>query len=109
MIYLASPYSHRNPSIQDARFRQVRIYTAELLRNKIPVFSPIVYGYQFEKDFGFAGDAKTWEHINHKMIEACDAVHVLMLSGWRESLGVAREVQFALNLPRPVHYVSMPE
>lgn len=106
MIYLASPYSHANPSVQDARFRAVRQHTANLLRHKIPVFSPIAYGYQFQRDFNFAGDAATWEQLNHAMIAVCTEVHVLTLLGWQQSTGVAAEIALATSLGKPVVYVS---
>lgn len=105
MIYLASPYSDPDPTVKLARFQMAQLYTAQQLRLKIPIFSPIVYGYQFEKDFNFAGDAETWKHLNNAMLHACSEVHVLMLPGWRKSIGVAAETRLANIYNKPISYM----
>jgi hypothetical protein len=45
MIYLASPYSHPDPAVREARFREACRAAAKLMRLGQPAFSPIVHGH----------------------------------------------------------------
>ncbi len=106
MIYLASPYSHNNPAIEEARFRMTRVYVAGKVKQGLALFSPIVYCHQFAREFGYPGDAKFWLDFNTRMMKAASMVEVLQLDGWRNSRGVAFEIDFAKELNIPVTFVE---
>ena len=105
MIYLASPYTHPDPSVREMRFRAVCRQAAEMLRCGIPVFSPIAYTHSIA-----AHDLPVewffWERYDRVFLEICSEVWVLMLDGWRESKGVAAEIDIASELGMPVVYVE---
>lgn len=106
MIYLASPYSHPNRSVMESRFRQARLYVGVRLAGGEPVFSPIVYGHQFAEEFAFPTDANSWAKVNDDFIRSSSAVEVLMLDGWKQSIGVNYEISLAQQLGKPVRYVE---
>lgn len=107
MIYIASPYSHPDPTIQEHRFLEVRDFTARLLSAGFVVFSPIVYGHEMAKDHHMKGDALTWKRFNFDMIRRCEAIYLLQLPGWKESKGVDMELRLASILDMPVVRYNM--
>ena len=107
LIYLASPYSHRNPAVRELRYELARLTTAKMLKEGQAAFSPIVYGKSMENMIGT--DYVSWKQFNDAMLHAADEVHVLMLDGWRESKGVKYEVELANMLELPVLFIQPPE
>ena len=105
MIYLASPYTHQDPSIREMRFRAVCRQAAEMLRCGIPVFSPIAYTHAFAA-LDLPVEWSFWDQYDRVFLEICSEVWVLMLDGWRESKGVAAEIGIASELGMPVVYVE---
>jgi nucleoside 2-deoxyribosyltransferase len=105
MIYLASPYSHPDATVCEARFRAACRATAALLRAGCAVYSPVVHGHPLV-EHGLPTDWTFWEQFDRDYLERCDEVIVLMLDGWRESAGVQAEVQIARDLGKPVRYTA---
>jgi len=103
VIYLASPYSHPDPAIREARFDAACRATAEHLRAGRVVFSPIAYGHPLTAH-GLRGDWSFWERFDRNVISRCDSVLVLMLDGWQESVGVRAEIDIAIDLGKPVAF-----
>lgn len=107
LIYLASPYSHPNPAVRELRYEVARLATANLLREGLAVFSPIVYGKSMEKMLGT--DYLSWKRINDAMLEASTGMIVLKLDGWEESKGIAYEIDKAKMLGVSISYLPCPE
>jgi hypothetical protein len=70
MIYLASPYWHPEPVIRNQRFRAACRATAQMIRQGITVFSPVVYGHALVGE-GLPGDWSFWE--GHDAEYSCSA------------------------------------
>ncbi|GIX04608.1 MAG: hypothetical protein KatS3mg114_0477 [Planctomycetaceae bacterium] len=105
MIYLASPYSHTEAVVREERFRAACLATAHLIAAGHVVFSPIVHGHPLV-DHGLPTDWPFWERFDRDHLQRCDEVVVLMLDGWRESVGVAAEIRIAEELGKPVRYLA---
>lgn len=106
MIYLASPYSHPEVAVREQRFRDACRAFATLLASGLTVFSPIVHGHPLV-DLGLPTDWPFWERFDREHLARCDEVVVLMLDGWRESVGVAAEIRIARELGKPVRYLAL--
>lgn len=106
MRYLASPYSHPSFAVREQRFRDACRATARLLASGITVFSPIVHGHPLV-DHGLPTDWPFWEPYDREHLVRCDGVLVLMLDGWRDSVGVAAEIRIAGELGKPVRYLTL--
>lgn len=102
MIYVASPYSHKDPRIEDHRFLMAETYVAAALKQGYAVFSPIYYCHELARKYKLPGDAAFWKKFNNQMMRKADAVHVLQLMGWRESKGVQYELMMADELAIPI-------
>ena len=108
MIYLASPYSHPDPQVRQARFDAVRQAAAGLTTAGHAVIAPIVQGHPLVR-FGLPGDWSFWAPLARQYIARCDEVVVLQLDGWRESEGVRAELALARELGRRVDYLEPAE
>ena len=104
LVYLASPYSHPNPSVRAARHHAACRCTAAMMRDGLHVFSPIVHGYALETH-GLPGNWEYWEIYDRLMLSRCDELAVLCLPGWRESVGVRAEIDIAGRLGLPARYI----
>jgi hypothetical protein len=105
MIYLASPYSHPDPAVREQRFRAACRAAAKLMRCGQPVFSPIAHSHCI-CTYGLPTDWRFWEPLDRHLLARCDEVVVLMLDGWRESVGVQAEIRIAAECGKPVRYVG---
>ena len=100
MIYLASAYSDPNPSVRQWRFEAACKATAKMLRAGLIVFSPVVHSHPLTR-YGLPSDWKFWHRYDRVYLEACSAMAVLTLDGWRESEGVNNEIKIAKDLGMP--------
>ena len=104
MIYLATPYSHKDPGVVWERYREAAKYTVKCLREGEIIFSPIVYCHQLAIQFGLQGDWSFWKESDTYWISVSSEVRVYMLSGWDTSVGVTAEIAIAKKLEIKVTY-----
>jgi Domain of unknown function (DUF1937) len=108
MIYLASPYSHPDPKVREARYNAALLCAANCIKNGQPVFSPISYGHplnQIEPDLGTS--AAAWREFNTEMLRHASQVIVLALEGWDQSVGVKAEIELARTLNIPIFFIPV--
>lgn len=105
MIYLASPYTHSDPAVREARFQAACRQAAGMLRCGVPVFSPIAHTHPIAAH-GLPPEWDFWADYDRAFLEMCSEVWVLMLDGWWESKGVQAEIEIAAGLEKPVVYVE---
>lgn len=106
LIYLASPYSHPDAAVREARYQAVIEYAAKAARVGQCVISPIAHWHPIAVAHSLPTPAADWEYINTQLIRHCAAVWVLKLDGWAESVGVEAEIALAYRLFVPVLYVD---
>lgn len=107
MIYLASPYSHPDKTVEEKRFSDVCILTGMLMEQGNVVFSPIAHGHPIAQHYGLPTDWKYWEKFATEYIQRSDEVKVAMMPGWEESKGVTAEIAIANELGIPVTYLEV--
>ena len=105
-IYLAPPYSHSDPFVREARYLWAMKELGDLLKQGFCVYSPIVHCHELAKIDSLPKEAAFWESYNFRMLAKTDVLWVLMLPGWKESLGVTAEITEALRLLIPVMQVE---
>ncbi len=100
MIYVATPYSHKDPEIVEQRVRIVNKYTTYLFNKGIFAFSPISHCHHLAMDYGLPTDFKFWENYNKHMISLSEGVHFLEQRGWTESVGYNSEMRIVIELEK---------
>jgi hypothetical protein len=109
LTYLAVPYTSRHPEVEEARYRAVSAVAAAIMGTGEFVFSPITQGHVLAKFGGLPTDWEFWAAYSRAMLSRCQLLAVLMLDGWKESVGVQAEIGIAVELGIPIEYVQPPE
>ena len=101
MVYLASPYTHKDPSVEEWRYRAVLVATAILTARGVNVFSPIVYSHHLARVLPqqlYTHDF--WLNFDKKFMDRCEVLSILSLPGWDKSDGVNTEFNYMVNKQR---------
>lgn len=107
LTYLASPYSHCDPAVREARYQLAVLVSAELIKRGLLVYSPIVHCHPIGLALDAPADFNTWSaHCLH-MLSKADKMIVLKADGWEKSKGVNAEIQWAVLNKIPVHYFDI--
>ena len=104
LIYLATPYSHPNAAVRQARFEAVNVAAAELMGQGLHIYSPISHTHHIALAGQLPLGWEYWEKYDRAILAACKEVIVLMLDGWKESKGVTAEIKIATELGLKVCY-----
>ena len=104
MTYICAPYSHADPLIRLARFEAVNRFAARLMRQGNHVFSPLSHSHPIAMAGELPTDFEYWQALNRIWLSNCHRVIVLMLPGWRDSVGVAGEIKIATSIGLPIDY-----
>ena len=91
-IYLASPYSNKDPKIRESRVEAVNKKAAELMEAGNLVFSPLSHSHPISKYTKIDPcDNEFWLRQDLWILQHCDEFHILCLDGWKKSDGVEDE------------------
>lgn len=105
LYYMANPYSHCDPLVMEERANLSIEMAATLFKMGIFVFAPIAYNCHWERH-DLPGDWTTWEKFDKTYIDRCDGLIVLAIPGWKDSVGVTAEIEYARSLNMDIHYVT---
>jgi hypothetical protein len=105
LTYIASPYSAENAKLMEMRYVAVTKFTAEGLKQKHVLLSPITYCHQMAQLGQMGTDAAYWWELNQKWLALCDNMLVYGIDGWTESKGVFQEVEFMTEVLRRPAYL----
>jgi hypothetical protein len=112
LIYLASPYSSKDPVIVANRVSATATALARLIEQGNLVFSPIIHSHPIADIVSFSalnhedGELSGWMAFDFAFIDKCDEVWVLQLEGWEQSRGVTAEIEYAERTGKPVRYIQ---
>lgn len=104
MTYLASPFTSPSAVVRREQFEAAQRAALILIQRGHVLFSPIAYTFQFAEMIGT--DWEPWQTFDLGMIDAASSVAVLMLDGWRESVGVQAELRHARAIGKPVMFLD---
>ena len=106
LVYLACPYSHSDRSVRIARFETANRVAGKLMATGWNVFSPISHTHPIAEACELPLGWDYWNEFAEAYLLHCDKVFVLMLDGWRESIGVQAELKIAERLRLPIEYID---
>ncbi len=100
--YLASPYSHDDGRVRDARAMAVNDFAGNLLALGVHVYSPIWATHRACINFELPKDHLFWLAFNKDFIDPASGVIVCDIDGWRESKGCQQEIEYARDTGKPL-------
>lgn len=104
-IYLASPYTHKDPQIMHDRYIAAESAMAQMLLRGEPVYCPIAMTHWAAARHNFPKESRWWRYHNYAMLKSANELRVLMMDGWTTSEGVQDEINFATYGDIPItHY-----
>jgi hypothetical protein len=113
LIYLATPYSHRDPVVRERRFKEACRIAAHFISEGWLVFCPIAHGHPIAvagENVGTCWLPKNWDYwqkFDCKMLSACDELWIVMMDGWEESKGIDGEIDMAADLKKPIRFIGV--
>ena len=107
LVYLASPFSHKDKLVEHARYLMVLSAWKWIIKNwsNVHVIPAIVLSYPTVEAGDIPGDWQFWQKFDRTLISKCSEFWVLCVSGYRESLGVAAELQIARSLGLKIKFL----
>ena len=122
VVYLASPYSlvvkskeigmnkpnyaEIDKALRVRRFEAVNAVAAKLINCGFAVISPISQSHPIAVQCEVEGTFETWADMDYNIILRCDMVVVFCQDGWKDSVGVQKEIAFALANNISVIYID---
>lgn len=107
VLYLATSYSNPDPAKRAAHASLASQCAAWLMSKGWCVISPLSMGQAIAVEApNLPTDFATAREVCLRMLEASDALIVLLLEGVRESVGVAAEIDHARKLGIPLNQVK---
>ena len=109
VLYLATSYSHPDAAKRAARANLASQCSAWFMRRGWCVISPLSMGHAIAVEGAeLPSDFAAYQEVCLRMLEASDALVVLLLDGIRESVGVAAGIDHARKLGIPLNQVKLP-
>lgn len=106
VYYLASPYSHKDPKVLCARYEEQGRIAAHLISKGYLVIAPIEMCHHLSQKYKLPGGYEYWQERDREFISRSDAVIVCKMDGWKESVGVTDEIEYAKSLGKQVQYLD---
>lgn len=88
----------------EERYRENAKLVSNLLHEGHFVYSPVVHCHPVAVAYGLPRDFQFWKDYNYHMLMRADELMVLCLRGWKESIGVAQEIEWATSWNLPIEY-----
>lgn len=107
IIYVASPLTHPDPRVMQARIEAAAVYTADLISAGEIAFAPVSYSRlltQVNADPGPAAgfDPHDWYQFDLHFLAIATELRLLTLPGWEQSSGVQLELHCAREWNIPI-------
>lgn len=107
MIFVSAPYSSKEKEVVESRIKAVSIYSGNLLKEGRSNISPLTLGTTILQHCDLPSDFEFWNKLSYDLLELCEEIHVLKLDGWRESIGVMGEIDFATKKNKKIKYINI--
>ena len=107
MIYIAAPYSDSDQTVVDNRVKRVCEYSGGLLKNGQSCVSALTVGVSILQHTNLPTDFSFCKKLSFDLIDVCDEIHVLMLDGWDNSIGVDGEVNYGIKKGIKIKHINI--
>lgn len=105
LVYLASPYGHKDEAVREYRYHMACSAAAYLISKGYAVFSPIAHSHGVARFIGNPNNTKFWLEQDLIILERCERFAILRISGWDKSKGILVERREYVG-GKPIIYLS---
>lgn len=106
ILYLACPFTHPDPAVQEHRYRTSCMASAKLMKAGIVVFNPLGHSVAINEFLSDVDSHEFWMTMDIPMLQLCDELLILGLPGWTDSSGVKAEMFKALAWRKPITLIE---
>ncbi|MEP6826877.1 MAG: DUF1937 family protein [Aestuariivirga sp.] len=104
LYYLATPYTNFGYG-HTAAFAEAARCAADLIRQGVNVYSPIVHSHPIAELGGLDPvNHDLWMGVDRAFMERCDGIIVATMKGWDSSKGVMFEIDWFTKAGKSVRY-----
>lgn len=107
LYYLGAPYNHPTQAVKKRRLATVNHVSLELIKEGKLVFSPLSHNLSIDSK-RFLNSWEAWQKLDLEILARCDALMVLKLEGWQDSIGLKAEIAFAKAHQIPIVEMEAP-
>jgi len=104
--YLAIPYTHNNVFVKHFRTEVSNYIASELTKQGRIIFAPISAWHHIAMKYELPGNFEYWERLDEQFICASKKIIIVMLDGWKKSVGVNFETSIANKYGIPIEYLD---
>ena len=108
LYYLSSPY-HGTDSQESERSKLASQACAAFLKEKIPVFSPVLHNHALANNLRLTRDQRRalLMPIDLELLKRATGMIMLKLEGWKESQGMKEEILFCQSEKIPYYELEL--
>lgn len=104
--YVALPYSDPNPAVMTMRYMKALKTVAFFINNDFPVYCPISHWHPVAVEHDLPRGYSFWKKMDKIFIGKASGIIVLMLDGWKDSVGVTDEIEIGKANKLPIMYIT---
>ena len=104
--YLGLPYSSPSRRVRWKRFNEANKAAAHLFSIGYNVLSPISHSHPISLYMDNSQDSEFWTTVDEYWQRQCDELIVLTLDGWRDSVGLEKEINLAMSIGQKVFFME---
>lgn len=104
MKYIAAPYA--SALNKEERMDIVTRYSALQMKDEQFVICPLTMGHNFARYAKLPEESEWWLEWCLSLLSKCSEMDVLMLPGWKTSVGVQAEIRYAKDNNIKINYKS---
>lgn len=101
LIYIAAPFTHKDHAVRQRRRAHTVSVECALLESGYAVINPL----RMSQDVNAGLTEAQWRRVGLAMLRRCDAMIVIALPGWSESVGLQGEIAAAEAAGISIHWI----
>jgi hypothetical protein len=104
-VYLGSPYAKYDAGLEEAA-RVVTACAGTLMKRGMNIFCPITHGHAVTRLTELPRDWDYWKNRDQPFIDAAEAILVVTMRGWQDSVGLTYEIDEFFKAGKPMMFIS---
>lgn len=103
--YVSAPYG--NAVDKNERMKIITHHSSSCLKRDEYIICPLTMGHEFIKHNELPYSSEWWLNWCIALLSKCTEMDVLCIEGWKESVGVTAEIDFAEKNKIKINYITI--